>query len=237
MLRPSSGQAPAHYVRKGGDRIPNLPLPLLSRRGEARWGAESKKPPPSPTTYARAAQAIVDTFRKFIEDNKDELTALQIIYEQPYVRRQFVYGQVRQLADAIEKPSYGLTNDLLWQAYEQLETSKVRRAGPQKVLTNIISLVRFAIGKSELLEPFPDTVNGNFEQWLLQQEGLGRHFTLEQISWLVMIKDHIATSASISTDDLEYAPFSQKGGLVKAYDLFREELDRVLEELNEVLVV
>ena len=51
-----------------------------------------------------------------------------------------------------------------------------------------------------------------------------------------MIKEHIAASASIGIDDFEYTPFSQKGGRVKAYDVFEQELDTILEELNEVLV-
>ena len=83
----------------------------------------------------------------FIEENRDELTALQIIYSKPYGQRHLTYGQIKQLAEAIEKPPYQLTPELVWQAYEQLERSKVKGAGPQKLLTNIISLVRFATGR------------------------------------------------------------------------------------------
>ena len=51
-----------------------------------------------------------------------------------------------------------------------------------------------------------------------------------------MIKEHISASASIGLADFDYAPFSQKGGLVKAYNVFEQELHRVLQELNEALV-
>ncbi len=104
------------------------------------------------------ARTLVDTFKKFIEDNKDELTALQIIYNKPYGKRHLTYEQIKQLAEAIEKPPYRLTQQQLWQAYQQLEKSKVRGAGPQKLLTDIISLIRFAIGESDVLEPFTETV-------------------------------------------------------------------------------
>ena len=50
-----------------------------------------------------------------------------------------------------------------------------------------------------------------------------------------MIRDHIAGSLSIETDDFEYAPFSQEGGLGKVYQLFRDELNDILDELNEAL--
>jgi type I restriction enzyme R subunit len=182
------------------------------------------------------AKTIVDTFKKFIEENKDELTALQIIYSRPYAKRHITYDEIRQLAEAIKKPPYFLTPELVWQAYEKLEKSKVRGAGPQKLLTNIISLVRFAIGESSVLEPFPELVNQKFKMWLEQQERQGVKFTKEQREWLEMIKDHIATSLSISMDDFELAPFYEKGGAVKVYKLFGPKLDKILEELNEVLV-
>lgn len=182
------------------------------------------------------ARTIVDTFKKFIEENKNELAALQIIYSKPYSKRHITYEQIKQLAEAIKMPPYHLTPELLWKAYEQLEKSKVRGAGPQKLLTNIISLIRFAIGESDVLEPFPETVNRRFNGWLARQEKAGISFTPEQKRWLSMVKDHIATSITISMDDFELAPFYERGGAVKAYQLFGSGLSTTLEELNKVLV-
>ena len=39
----------------------------------------------------------------------------------------------------------------------------------------------------------------------------------------------------IETDDFEYAPFSQEGGLGKVYQLFGDDLNNILDELNEAL--
>jgi len=181
------------------------------------------------------AEGIVDTFEKFIEENKDELTALQIIYGKPYSKRHLTYEEIKQLANAIKKPPYNLTPELLWQAYEQLERSRVKGAGPQKLLTNIISLIRFAAGKSDVLEPFPEIVNRRFHKWLSEQQNLGNIFTPEQMKWLEMIKDHIAASVSISMEDFEYAPFYEQGGPIKLSQLFGPKLDNLLKELNEVL--
>lgn len=181
------------------------------------------------------ARTIVDTFKKFIEENKNELTAIQLIYKKPYGSRHLTYEEIRQLAESIKKPPYFLTPEGIWQAYEQLEKSKVRGAGPQKLLTNIISLMRFAIGQSDVLEPFSEMVDRRFKEWLAQQEGLGKRFTPEQMEWLTMIKEHIATSLSIGIDDFALAPFNQKGGAVKVYQLFGQQLNGILEELNERL--
>jgi type I restriction enzyme R subunit len=116
-----------------------------------------------------------------------------------------------------------------------LEKSKVKKAGPQKLLTNIISLVRFAVGESDVLEPFCDIENRRFDNWLTHQQQQGRTFTKEQLDWLTMIKDHIITSLQIEIDDFELTPFAGKGGAVKAYQLFGDKLDTILVELNEVL--
>jgi type I restriction enzyme, R subunit len=116
-----------------------------------------------------------------------------------------------------------------------LERSKVKGAGPQKLLTNIISLIRFATGESEELKQFPETVNERFEDWIEDQEMAGHKFTSEQREWLEMIKSHIATSLTIEMEDPELAPFYERGGPVKAYKLFKEELGRIMNELNEAL--
>lgn len=183
------------------------------------------------------SRTIVDTFEQFIERNKDELTALQIIFSRPYGRRKLTYEEIRQLADAIEKPPYHLTTDEVWKAYEQLEKSKVRNASPQRLLTDIVSLVRFATHKSDVLEPFPEIVDQRFNKWLGEhQKRTGMQFTSEQKEWLGMIKNHIATSLSVGIDDFELQPFQARGGAVKAYQLFDGDLDGIIMELNEVLV-
>jgi type I restriction enzyme R subunit len=182
------------------------------------------------------ARLTVESFTSFIKNNKDELTALQIIYNQPYANRQLTYDAIKELAESIKKPPYNLTPELIWLAYEQLEKAKVRNAGPQKLLTNIVSLVRFAIGEANVLEPFEDEVDRKFKSWLSTQERDGKHFTPEQKEWLNMIKQHITTSLNINLDTFELSPFNQKGGAIKAYQLFGAQLNNILEELNTVLV-
>jgi type I restriction enzyme R subunit len=180
------------------------------------------------------ANAMVKSFRQFIEENKDEITALQIFYSKPYGMRHLTLKQIRELAEAINKPPLHLTPARLWQAYEQLERSKVRGAGAKKLLTDIISLLRFATGESAILEPFAESVNEKFQGWLDQQ---GREFGEEQREWLEMIKNHISTSLGIEEDDFDYTPFQERGGLLRARQVFGDELDEIMDELNGALAV
>jgi type I restriction enzyme R subunit len=181
------------------------------------------------------AKNVITTWKQFIEDNKNEITALQIIFNTPYGKRHLTYEQIKQIASAIEKPPYNLKQEVVWKAYEQLDKSKVK-GNAVSILTNIISLLRFTIGETENLIPFNELVEQRFADWIREQEQKGKIFTVEQIEWLTMIKNHIATSLEVTTDDFDLSPFYEKGGLMKVYNLFGEELNSVLNELNNRLV-
>ena len=180
------------------------------------------------------ARAIVQSFREYIEENRDEITALQVLYERPY-RQRLSYADIKALADALVSPPRSWTTGQLWEAYRQLNDSKVRGSG-QRTLADIVSVVRYAIGGAEELAPFADSVHERFQGWLAMQETAGRAFTQEQVRWLEAIRDHIAGSVSIELGDFQYAPFNQQGGLGKAHELFGDELPVLLEELNGALV-
>jgi type I restriction enzyme R subunit len=181
------------------------------------------------------ARSTVETFRKFIAENRDELTALQIFYSQPYGKRRLTETAVRELAEAIARPPYNLAPQQVWAAYEQLEKAKVRGAGTQKLLTNLVSLLRFEIDKTPVLETWDVTVAARFNEWLQQQASAGREFTPEQLEWLQMIREHIANALTIEMEDFENVPFYEKGGAFKVYQLFGAELPGILDELNEAL--
>ncbi|MDP1704711.1 MAG: type I restriction-modification enzyme R subunit C-terminal domain-containing protein, partial [Sulfurimicrobium sp.] len=68
-----------------------------------------------------------------------------------------------------------------------------------------------------------------------RQDAASTGFTPEQMKWLEMIRDHIAANLGIEPDDFEYAPFAQEGGLGKVYQLFGDELNTLIEQLNESL--
>ena len=179
------------------------------------------------------ADALTRSFREYIEDNRDEITALQVLYQRPYSQR-LSYAEIRALADSLASPPRSWTPEWLWDAYRQLDQSRVRGSS-QRVLADIVSLVRYAIGNEEELVPFAERVEERFRGWLAMQETAGRDFTAEQRQWLEAIKNHIAGSVSIEPGDLQYAPFAQRGGIGRACALFGGGLTGLLEELNLAL--
>jgi type I restriction enzyme R subunit len=188
--------------------------------------------------YSEAARdraaTLVTSFEQFIRDNKDEITALQVLYSRPY-RERLRFADIKALAEAIGLPPRSWTPEALWRAYETLDRSKVRGSGG-RILTDIVALVRFALHQEDELVPFPEQVERRYQGWLAQQEQLGRAFSDEQRAWLDDIRDHIAASFAIDMKDFQYEPFVQRGGAGKAYQVFGDELEPLLDELNEVLV-
>lgn len=180
------------------------------------------------------AQSLVADFERFIEEHKDEIDALQFFYAQPYSKR-LLFKDIKALAEAIKAPPRAWTPEKLWRAYETLRKDKVRGASGKRLLTDIVSLVRFATHRDDELVPYGEQVRGRFDAWMAQQENRGRAFTAEQRRWLEMMRDHIATSLEMTVEDLDYAPFAEAGGRGKAAQVFGGELGAVLDELNGVL--
>ena len=153
-----------------------------------------------------------------------------MLYSRPY-RAGLRYGQVKELAEAIQRPPHSLDAERLWQAFEAVEPDKVRDHGG-KQLVDVIALVRHALDPNTPLAPFGLTVEERYQQWHAEQAAAGAVFTPEQRQWLDAIKDHIAASLSIERDDLDGMPFNRIGGLGRAFDLFGDRLEPILEELN-----
>jgi type I restriction enzyme R subunit len=200
---------------------------LLDEVRSAGWDAQAEE----------RARATVASFRQYMETHRDEIAALQLLYSRPR-RAPLRFEDIRALADAIAAPPLSLTTDRLWQAYETLDRSRVRGTSGKRVLTDLVSLVRYALERdrdtSAVLEPYAEEVRARFAVWLAEQERRRRTpFTDEQRAWLEMMRDQVASSLSIEREDFDYDPFSRRGGLGKAFKLFGDELPAILRELNE----
>jgi type I restriction enzyme, R subunit len=187
---------------------------------------------PSPEGRERAA-TLVNSFREYIEEHKEDIRALQVIYSRPY-RERLTFAEVKDLAKAIERPPRQWTTEKLWHAYKLLDQSKVHGSGG-RMLTDIVSLVRYTLHQDSELFPFRDQVERRFSAWLNVQKQKGATFTADQLQWLTWMKENIASELGIAPESFEYTPFVERGGIGRAVQVFGESLTPLMDELTEAL--
>ena len=187
------------------------------------------------------AQNLVQAFRDYIAQNHAEIAALQILYSRPYAQR-LTEPMLKELEKKLRDTHATWTEDRLWDAFAVTSPKKVKGRSQPGRFADLVALVRFALEQQPVLEPFADSVQARFDSWLKQRSAASQvsglspqPFTAEQLAWLELMRDHIATSLSLETDDFGYSPFTQRGGLGKAHQLFGEQLPKLLNELNEAL--
>jgi len=181
-------------------------------------------------------EETIGTFANFIEENKDRLDALNIIYSQSYKMRPLTLTMVEKLYDAIIQPPYNLSTEKLWRAYSTKFPDKVKSKNVVNKLADIISLIRFQLNQDHELNNFSSTVGVRFRDWMLKKNAGYGQFTEEQTKWLRMIRDHIATSMYMESDDLELTPFVENGGLSRFHELFGNDYRSIINEMNYALV-
>jgi type I restriction enzyme R subunit len=180
------------------------------------------------------AEAIVQEFKVFLEAHKDEIAALSIFYNQPYRRRELTYKMIKEVLQVLKENKPALAPAYVWAAYAMLDN--INDKSPKSELIALVSLIRRVTGLDEKITPYDKTVDRNFQTWVFKkQEGVVK-FNEDQMTWLRMIKDHIANSVHFDLEDLNNAPFDANGGVGKMHQLFGGQMNEIIEELNEVLV-
>ena len=180
------------------------------------------------------AQALAQDFRDYLEANRDQIEALAIFYTQPHRRRELTYRMIREVLDKLKADKPLLAPLRIWRAYALLDDYRGQQ--PDKELAALVALIRRVCGIDNTLSPYAETVRRNFQTWIMtRHSGGGDKFNDQQMAWLRMIRDHVATSFHLDRDDLEMAPFDSRGGLGRMHQLFGTQMDTVIDELNQAL--
>lgn len=184
----------------------------------------------------KAAEAMTSSFRDFLDQNRDRLAALTILYARPAspVAQALTYQSLKDLRDAMMKPPWLLKPETLWQAYRRLLPDQVKD-NPARLLTDLIVLVRFAVGAASELAPFAVQVTQAFNLWLGREKKAGRDYTAEQRAWLEAMRDEIAANANLALADVGEV-FADRGGVYAARRVFGDRLGPMLDDLNKALV-
>lgn len=152
------------------------------------------------------AKAVIQSFADYLMQHKDEIAALDFFYQQPYQRRALTFDMIEDLHERLSKSPLMLTTERLWSAYARVQVGQVKGVDSKRQLTDLVSLLRFALGLDGELKPFADEVDKRFQEWIFRHNAQRTTaFSAEQTEWLRLMKDHIASSCSISREDFDYA--------------------------------
>ena len=184
------------------------------------------------TDLKQRAENLIADFKTWIEQHKNEITALQIFYSQPFRRRELTYKMIQEVLEKLKLDKPLLAPMQVWRAYEQLDKVTGK---PLSELIALVSLIIKVSGIDEVLTSYDKSVDKNFQEWVFKKQAGATKFNEEQMQWLRMIKDHIATSIHIDADDLDYTPFDAEGGKGKMFQLFGDKMNDIIYELNEAL--
>jgi len=191
------------------------------------------------------AKALTQEFAEYLKEQANEIDALAIYFYTPARRSEVTYRQIKTLLEKLKQDRPKLSPLRIWQAYEHLDktrhlgNSRHSREGgnPLSELTALVSLIRRVCGLDQLITPFNNTVRKNFQNWIMKYHAGGSEkFNEQQMAWLHLIRDHIASSFHFEPDDLEMAPFDAQGGLGRMHQLFGDRMEWVMDELNRELV-
>ena len=183
---------------------------------------------------AANAKKIAQDFEDYLKENRDEIEALTIYFTQPARRAEVTYAMIKDVMAKLKQDRPLLAPLTVWRAYAHLDDYKGEN--PVNELTALVALIRRVSGLDETLTRHSDRVRRNFRDWILKRHaGAGEKFSEEQMAWLRMIRDHLATSFTIERDDMDMAPFDAHGGLGRMYVLFGDGMEDVMSEVNEAL--
>jgi type I restriction enzyme R subunit len=178
------------------------------------------------------ARSIVESWQQYLIDHREEITAIQLMQEAR--ERRVSFAEIQALADRISRPPHNWTPDLIWSAYEAIDVSRVRHSD-RHTLTDLVSLIRFAAGADDELVSYTEHVHERYAGWLTQQSQADVKFSPAERWWLDRMVEVIAVSAGISPDDLDNAPFIERGGVDGAIRDLGPGAAILIEQLNKSL--
>lgn len=183
---------------------------------------------------------VRNTFRTFIDTYRDEIMALQIIYNQDFRNRHLTESMINDLYERMVRYNSTLQPQIIFSAYEE----KTKYKSMFKELVDIIQIIRYEWEQVTALTSFADVVRSRYRDWIFSKNknkggergAASEPFTPEQLKWLEMMRDYIAKNANLQPQALEAGIFKKNGGAAKYCRLFGDKWEMIINELNYTLV-
>ena len=147
------------------------------------------------------AKGFIENFEKYLEENRDSIEALRIIYNSEDTV--ITHSMLSELRDRLlaESAQYGVYH--IWKSYKTLDTAgnvdDLDTKTNVNALTNLIQIVRFAYKKNSRLTSLINGYARRFSLYCGQQQ---RPLTQDQVEIMRQIAEFIINDGAISVMDL-----------------------------------
>jgi len=174
-------------------------------RGAERGYGNAKKP-----------EDYLENFAKFIKDNQNKITALNIVCSRP---TSLDKTSLKQLLMALDQEGYN----------EKTLNAAWREAKNEDIAADIISFIRtLAVGSVMVSheERIKRAVNDirKMKTWTKVQE-----------KWINRIELQLLKETVVRVEDLDASPFNDAGGFDRLNKIFEDQLEQMMNRLNEKL--
>lgn len=179
------------------------------------------------------ASQTTAAFEKYIAENKDEIEALRIIYNNQ--GEPLTYALLKDLDTHLRFANFKFNPSLLWNTYALLHPSDVVKfttKDEKDAITNIIQLVRFAFNHIPKLESLKGGAAKYFNLWCGQT---WRGITETQKSLLEQVVNYIVTNGSCTIDDIKEEDKTQAGQIIQAFGSL-SQANAVLASLSQFMI-
>lgn len=179
------------------------------------------------------SKQYIDSFEKYLEENKDEVEALRILYNQKKVA--ITYSMLKDLEKKLLAYNNQFKSEFLWTCYQTLngESGKVKPLNKETelgVLTNLIPLVRYGYKIDNELVSLKRRFGSYFNLYCGQA---WRKFKPEQVEIVQQIAEYIVQNGCITNIELNKAKHDL---FVKAIPIFgADKLNNEMQTISKYL--
>lgn len=166
--------------------------------------------------YGVKPEDYIESFKDFIQSNKNEIASLEIICTKPADLDRKSLKELKLLLD-----SKGFNETALntaWKAKNMVETS-----------ADIIAFIRTLALDTELVPPYHRVKNA------INKIKASRSWNKTQLKWIERFEKQLLAETILTKQDLDLQPFVSEGGFKRLNDIFEEKLEPLIVKLNEYL--
>lgn len=161
-----------------------------------------------------SARSFIETFEKYINDNKDSVEALRIIYNSE--NTVITYSMLCDLQDKLLAESKTFTPYQIWSNYKILDSqgavSQLDTKQNVNALTNLIQIVRYAYRKNTVLTSLFGGYTQRFNLYCGQAQ---RELTYEQKEVMRKIAEYVVNDGAFTLMELnQFAPDLWKTAMI-----------------------